>query len=217
MTKRKFYRLLFIGLLAPFIILIGLFFYHSSYSNIFEQMYFDEYHSATGVFRHYSTLRGLPDVKNARVPGPLEPGLNMDIISEEYDETKLPQDIKHIGVSFYYPDYKTENGNLIIGISKILDNNHFLTALYHYNHKQKTLTHELILESDGEESYDKEEIASQLASYHMTLEDAYKATDTILKEKLLKDWTQNYWSWYSPDNWGDVKRIQKQREPEDIP
>ena len=80
------------------------------YSNVFEEIYHDEYHHATTSFlRTNSTLNRVPDMEVNKTGG-----LLYGSISEKYRSEVLPTGVEGISYSFHFPDDKLDGGEMSI-------------------------------------------------------------------------------------------------------
>ena len=86
MNKKMFYSLS-IGALLIMLLPLAFIFLKSRYSNIFEEIYYDEYHHTVGSWLSptASTLESLPDMEKKRTRG-----LLYGVTGEGYKKNSLP-------------------------------------------------------------------------------------------------------------------------------
>ena len=109
MNKKMFYTLS-IGAFVIMILPLAFTFLKPRYSNVFEEIYHDEYHHATTSFlRTNSTLNRIPDMEVNKTGG-----LLYGSTIGKYRSEVLPTGVEGISYSFYYPDGKLDSGEMSI-------------------------------------------------------------------------------------------------------
>ncbi|WP_155962299.1 TipC family immunity protein [Streptococcus ruminantium] len=200
MNKKMIYTLsvvVFVIALLPLVLT----FFKPRYSNIFEEIYHDEYHHATTSFlRTNSTLNKIPDMekKNTR-------GLLFGTTVESYKESTLPKDIDSINYTFNYPDDELEKGSVSVFINLNLPTSDILQIEYKYQHHSNQLIQKIrVFSKTFEKEYSVEQYITQ-RKLNMGLYN--NIASDILKSKLISDWISVYPSQFSVENWGNVKIV----------
>ncbi|MDQ8760305.1 TipC family immunity protein [Streptococcus ruminantium] len=200
MNKKMIYTLsvvVFVIALLPLVLT----FFKPRHSNIFEEIYHDEYHHATTSFlRTNSTLNKIPDMekKNTR-------GLLFGTTVESYKESTLPKDIDSINYTFNYPDDELEKGSVSVFINLNLPTSDILQIEYKYQHHSNQLIQKIrVFSKTFEKEYSVEQYITQ-RKLNMGLYN--NIASDILKSKLISDWISVYPSQFSVENWGNVKIV----------
>lgn len=118
MNKKIFYTLS-IGAFVIMLLSLAFIFLKPRYSNVFEEIYHDEYHHTIGSWLSptASTLESLPDMEKKRTRG-----LLYGVTGEGYKGNNLPKNIDGIFYTFSYPDNELVNGQVSIVINIDLPN-----------------------------------------------------------------------------------------------
>ena len=201
MNKKMFYSLS-IGAFLIMLLPLAFIFLKSRYSNIFEEIYYDEYHHTVGSWLSptASTLESLPDMEKKRTRG-----LLYGVTGEGYKKNSLPKNIDGIFYTFSYPDNELENGNVLIVINVDLPNSDILQVEYMYQHQSNQLIQKIRIYSDD---YKQEYPVEQYITQNKLDVKVYtEIANDILKNKLIPDWCSVYPSHFSKNNWGNVKVI----------
>lgn len=208
MSKKKFVVLLIFVVFIPFYILLGSQLYGWGYSNIFEEMYHDEYKYSTGLFERPSSLRriqGMKQHKNYQLDG------YFNVISEEYVDEFLPSDVAGISLSFFYPDKKLTNGEMSINIRYQIEPDVFLSVDYEPDFLTNKLSQRLFA-FDKTHLSGEEELKAFIKKYKIDIDYFYDKSDQVVSSKLIPDWRRVYPSHFSSDNWGTVEVIRETYE-----
>lgn len=201
MNKKMFYTL-FIGAFVIMLLPLTFIFLKPRYSNVFEEIYHDEYHHAVGFWLSptASTLESLSDMEKKRTRG-----LLYGVTGEGYKENSLPKNIDSIFYTFSYPDNELENGHVSIVINVDLPNSDILQVEYMYQHQSNQLIQKIRIYSDD---YKKEYPVEQYMTQNKLDVKVYtEIANDILRNKLISDWRSAYTSQFSVENWGNVKMI----------
>lgn len=201
MNKKMFYSLS-IGAFLIMLLPLAFIFLKPRYSNVFEEIYHDEYHHTVGSWLSptASTLECLPDMKKKRTRG-----LLYGVTGEGYKGNSLPKNIDGIFYTFSYPDNELENGNVLIVINVDLSNSDILQVEYMYQHQSNQLIQKIrIFSDDYKQEYPVEQYITQ---NKLDVKVYTEIANDILKNKLIPDWLSVYPSQFSVENWGNVKVI----------
>lgn len=201
MNKKTAYTLSIVVLVAMLIPLF-LILFKPKYSNVFEEIYHDEYyHATTSFLRTNSTLNSIPDMEKNRTRG-----LFYGVISEQYKKETLPENIIDIVYNFLYPEEQLKNGTISIIVNYKLEFSDILQISYSYEHESNLLKRGVRIFSD---SFQKEYSPKQyFQERNLNVEDYFEISDKLLKEKLIPDWLRAYPSRFSKDNWGEVTIVE---------
>ena len=138
MNKKMFYTLS-IGAFLIMLLPLAFIFLKPRYSNVFEEIYHDEYHHATTSFlRTNSTLNRIPEMEVNKTGG-----LLYGSISEKYRSEVLPTGVESISYSFYYPDGKLDSGRMSIDFLFMHSSGVIIDIYYKYNHESDKLVQSL--------------------------------------------------------------------------
>lgn len=138
MNKKMFYTL-FIGAFVIMLLPLSFIFLKPRYSNVFEEIYHDEYHHATSSFlRTNSTLNRVPDMEVNKTGG-----LLYGSVSEKYRSEVLPTGVESISYSFHFPDGKLDNGEMSINFLFMHSSGGVINIYYKYNHDSDKLVQSL--------------------------------------------------------------------------
>lgn len=128
-----------IGAFVIMLLPLAFIFLKPRYSNVFEEIYHDEYHHATTSFlRTNSTLNRIPDMEVNRTGGLLY-GLTI----EKYRSEVLPTGVEGISYSFHYPDGELDSGEMSINFRFMHSSGVIIDIYYKYNHKSDELVQSL--------------------------------------------------------------------------
>ncbi|MGT2949968.1 hypothetical protein BU202_01415 [Streptococcus cuniculi] len=198
MNKKKTIYAITLLILLTVLLPVTLLALRPRYSNIFEEIYHDEYHHATTAFlRTNSTLDNLPDIEDKKTGG-----LLYGVISEKYKKETLPEHIVSIVYNFLYPNDQLKNGNISIIINYRLESSDILQMSYLYEHDSNLLKREFRVFS---ESFQQEYALKQyFRENNLNCKDYFEIGDNLIKERLIPDWLRVYPSRFTKDNWGHV-------------
>ena len=172
------------------------------YSNVFEEIYHDEYHHATTSFlRTNSTLNRIPDMEVNKTGG-----LLYGSISEKYRSEVLPTGVESISYSFYYPDGKLDSGRMSIDFLFMHSSGVIIDIYYKYNHESDKLVQSLNI-IDEKRLTDLNQIMEYVKEKKINLSPYFTKSEELLRNKIIPDWFLVYPSHFSKNNWGNVKVI----------
>ena len=201
MNKKKFYTLS-IGVLLIILLPIAFIFLKPRYSNVFEEIYHDEYHHATSSFlRTNSTLNRVPDMEVNKTGG-----LLYGSTIEKYRSEVLPTGVEGISYSFYYPDGKLDSGEMSINFRFMHSSGVFINIYYKYNHKSDELVQSLSV-FDEKRLTEPNQIMEYVQEKKINLSPYFTKSEELLRNKIIPDWFLVYPSHFSKNNWGNVKVI----------
>ena len=124
-----------IGTFVIMLLPLSFIFLKPRYSNVFEEIYHDEYHHATSSFlRTNSTLNRVPDMEVNKTGG-----LLYGSVSEKYRSEVLPTGVESISYSFHFPDGKLDNGEMSINFRFMHSSGGVIEIYYKYNHDSDKL------------------------------------------------------------------------------
>ena len=201
MNKKKFYTLS-IGVLLIILLPIAFIFLKPRYSNVFEEIYHDEYHHATTSFlRTNSTLNRVPDMEVNKTGG-----LLYGSTIEKYRSEVLPTGVESISYSFHFPDGKLDSGEMSINFRFMHSSGVFINIYYKYNHKSDELVQSLSV-FDEKRLTEPNQIMEYVQEKKINLSPYFTKSEELLRNKIIPDWFLVYPSHFSKNNWGNVKVI----------
>lgn len=201
MNKKMFYTLS-IGAFVIMLLPLAFIFLKPRYSNVFEEIYHDEYHHATTSFlRTNSTLNRIPDMEVNKTGG-----LLYGSTIEKYRSEVLPTGVEGISYSFYYPDGKLDSGKMSINFQFMHSSGVFIVIYYKYNHKSDELVQSLSI-IDEKWLTDSNQIMEYAQEKKINLSPYFTKSEELLLNKIIPDWLSVYPSQFSAENWGNVKMI----------
>ena len=201
MNKKMFYTLS-IGAFVIMLLPLAFIFLKPRYSNVFEEIYHDEYHHATTSFlRTNSTLNRIPEMEVNKTGG-----LLYGSISEKYRLEVLPTGVESISYSFYYPDGKLDSGRMSIDFLFMHSSGVIIDIYYKYNHESDKLVQSLNI-IDEKRLTDLNQIMEYVKEKKINLSPYFTTSEELLRNKIIPDWLSVYPSQFSVENWGNVKVI----------
>ena len=201
MNKKMFYSLS-IGAFLIMLLPLAFIFLKPRYSNVFEEIYHDEYHHATTSFlRTNSTLNRIPEMEVNKTGG-----LLYGSISEKYRSEVLPTGVESISYSFYYPDGKLDSGRMSIDFLFMHSSGVIIDIYYKYNHESDKLVQSLNI-IDEKRLTDLNQIMEYVKEKKINLSPYFTKSEELLRNKIIPDWLSVYPSQFSVENWGNVKVI----------
>ncbi|MFS9148059.1 TipC family immunity protein [Streptococcus infantis] len=201
MNKKMFYTLS-IGAFVIMLLPLAFIFLKPRYSNVFEEIYHDEYHHATTSFlRTNSTLNRIPEMEVNKTGG-----LLYGSISEKYRSEVLPTGVESISYSFYYPDGKLDSGRMSIDFLFMHSSGVIIDIYYKYNHESDKLVQSLNI-IDEKRLTDLNQIMEYVKEKKINLSPYFTKSEELLRNKIIPDWLSVYPSQFSKNNWGNVKVI----------
>ena len=203
MNKKMFYSLS-IGAFLIMLLPLAFIFLKPRYSNVFEEIYHDEYHHATTSFlRTNSTLNRIPEMEVNKTGG-----LLYGSISEKYRLEVLPTGVESISYSFYYPDGKLDSGRMSIDFLFMHSSGVIIDIYYKYNHESDKLVQSLNI-IDEKRLTDLNQIMEYVKEKKINLSPYFTTSEELLRNKIIPDWLSVYPSQFSVENWGNVKMIRE--------
>ena len=203
MNKKMFYSLS-IGAFLIMLLPLAFIFLKPRYSNVFEEIYHDEYHHATTSFlRTNSTLNRIPEMEVNKTGG-----LLYGSISEKYRSEVLPTGVESISYSFYYPDGKLDSGRMSIDFLFMHSSGVIIDIYYKYNHESDKLVQSLNI-IDEKRLTDLNQIMEYVKEKKINLSPYFTTSEELLRNKIIPDWLSVYPSQFSAENWGNVKMIRE--------
>lgn len=179
-------------------------FFKPRYSNVFEEIYHDEYHHATTSFlRTNSTLNRIPDMEVNRTGG-----LLYGSTIEKYRSEVLPTGVEGISYSFHYPDCKLDSGEMSINFRFRHSSGVIIDIYYKYNHKSVELVQSLNI-IDEKWLTEPNQIMEYVQEKKINLSPYFTTSEELLRNKIIPDWLSVYPSQFSVENWGNVKMIKE--------
>lgn len=201
MNKKIIYILSTVVLIF-ILIPILLIFSKPRYSNVFEEIYHDEYHHATTAFlRTNSTLNNIPDMEENKTRG-----LFYGSILEQYHSEALPPEVSSISYSFYFPDDKLERGRLSINFRFLHNSGEYIEVYYEYKHNSGKLVQSIGIVGEKRLT-ESEQILEYVKEKKLDLSPYFIKSKDLLQNKIIPDWLRVYPSRFTKDNWGDVKIV----------
>ena len=205
MNKKMFY-ILSIGAFLIMLLPLAFIFLKPRYSNVFEEIYHDEYHHATTSFlRTNSTLNRIPEMEVNKTGG-----LLYGSISEKYRSEVLPTGVESISYSFYYPDGKLDSGRMSIDFLFMHSSGVIIDIYYKYNHESDKLVQSLNI-IDEKRLTDLNQIMEYAQEKKINLSPYFTKSEELLRNKIIPDWLSVYPSQFSVENWGNVKMISENK------
>ena len=191
-----------IGAFVIMLLPLAFIFLKPRYSNVFEEIYHDEYHHATTSFlRTNSTLNRIPDMEVNKTGG-----LLYGSISEKYRSEVLPTGVESISYSFYYPDGKLDSGRMSIDFLFMHSSGVIIDIYYKYNHESDKLVQSLNIIHEKRLT-DLNQIMEYVKEKKINLSPYFTKSEELLRNKIIPDWFLVYPSHFSKNNWGNVKVI----------
>ena len=191
-----------IGAFVIMLLPLAFIFLKPRYSNVFEEIYHDEYHHATTSFlRRNSTLNRIPEMEVNKTGG-----LLYGSISEKYRSEVLPTGVEGISYSFYYPDGKLNSGRMSIDFLFMHSSGVIIDIYYKYNHESDKLVQSLNI-IDEKRLTDLNQIMEYVKEKKINLSPYFTTSEELLRNKIIPDWLSVYPSQFSKNNWGNVKVI----------
>ena len=191
-----------IGAFVIMLLPLAFIFLKPRYSNVFEEIYHDEYHHATTSFlRTNSTLNRIPEMEVNKTGG-----LLYGSISEKYRLEVLPTGVESISYSFYYPDGKLDSGRMSIDFLFMHSSGVIIDIYYKYNHESDKLVQSLNI-IDEKRLTDLNQIMEYVKEKKINLSPYFTTSEELLRNKIIPDWLSVYPSQFSVENWGNVKVI----------
>lgn len=201
MNKKMFYTLS-IGAFVIMLLPLSFIFLKPRYSNVFEEIYHDEYHHATSSFlRTNSTLNRVPYMEVNKTGG-----LLYGSVSEKYRSEVLPTGVESISYSFHFPDGKQDSGEMSINFRFMHSSGVFINIYYKYNHKSDELVQSLSV-FDEKWLIEPNQIMEYAQEKKINLSPYFTKSEELLRNKIIPDWRSAYPSQFSVENWGNVKMI----------
>ena len=201
MNKKMFYTLS-IGAFVIILLPLAFIFLKPRYSNVFEEIYHDEYHHATTSFlRTNSTLNRIPDMEVNKTGG-----LLYGSTIEKYRSEVLPTGVESISYSFYYPDGKLDSGRMSIDFLFMHSSGVIIDIYYKYNHESDKLVQSLNIIHEKRLT-DLNQIMEYVQEKKINLSPYCTKSEELLRNKIIPDWLSVYPSQFSVENWGNVKVI----------
>lgn len=201
MNKKMFYSL-FIGAFVIMLLPLTFIFLKPRYSNVFEEIYHDEYHHATSSFlRTNYTLNRVPDMEVNKTGG-----LLYGSVSEKYRSEVLPTGVESISYSFHFPDGKLDNGEMSINFLFMHSSGGVINIYYKYNHDSDKLVQSLNI-VDEKWLTEPNQIMEYVQEKKINLSPYFTKGEELLRNKIIPDWLSVYPSQFSVENWGNVKMI----------
>lgn len=193
-----------IGAFVIMLLPLAFIFLKPRYSNVFEEIYHDEYHHATSSFlRTNSTLNRIPDMEVNKTGG-----LLYGSTIEKYRSEVLPTGVEEISYSFHYPDGKLDSGEMSINFRFMHSSGVFINIYYKYNHKSDELIQSLSV-FDEKWLILPNQIMEYAQEKKINLSPYFTKSEELLRNKIIPDWLSVYPSQFSAENWGNVKMIRE--------
>ena len=195
-----------IGAFVIMLLPLAFIFLKPRYSNVFEEIYHDEYHHATTSFlRTNSTLNRIPEMEVNKTGG-----LLYGSISEKYRSEVLPTGVESISYSFYYPDGKLDSGRMSIDFLFMHSSGVIIDIYYKYNHESDKLVQSLNI-IDEKRLTDLNQIMEYAQEKKINLSPYFTKSEELLRNKIIPDWLSVYPSQFSVENLGNVKMISENK------
>ena len=193
-----------IGAFLIMLLPLAFIFLKPRYSNVFEEIYHDEYHHATTSFlRTNSTLNRIPDMEVNKTGG-----LLYGSTIEKYRSEVLPTGVEGISYSFHYPDGKLDSGEMSINFRFRHSSGVIIDIYYKYNHKSVELVQSLSV-IDKKWLTEPNQIIEYAQEKKINLSPYFTKSEELLRNKIIPDWFLVYPSHFSKNNWGNVKMIRE--------
>ena len=192
-----------IGAFVIMLLPLSFIFLKPRYSNVFEEIYHDEYHHATSSFlRTNSTLNRVPDMEVNKTGG-----LLYGSVSEKYRSEVLPTGVESISYSFYYPDGKLDSGEMSINFGFMHSSGVFINIYYKYNYDSDKLDQSLNIVDEKRWLTEPNQIMEYVQEKKINISPYFTKSEELLRNKIIPDWLSVYPSQFSAENWGNVKMI----------
>ena len=192
-----------IGAFVIMLLPLSFIFLKPRYSNVFEEIYHDEYHHATSSFlRTNSTLNRVPDMEVNKTGG-----LLYGSVSEKYRSEVLPTGVESISYSFYYPDGKLDSGEISINFGFMHSSGVFINIYYKYNYDSDKLDQSLNIVDEKRWLTEPNQIMEYVQEKKINISPYFTKSEELLRNKIIPDWLSVYPSQFSAENWGNVKMI----------
>lgn len=202
MNKKMFYTLS-IGAFVIMLLPLSFIFFKPRYSNVFEEIYHDEYHHATSSFlRTNSTLNRVPDMEVNKTGG-----LLYGSVSEKYRSEVLPTGVESISYSFHFPDGKLDNGEMSINFRFMHSSGGVIEIYYKYNHDSDKLVQSINIVDEKRWLTEPNQIMEYVQEKKINISPYFTKSEELLRNKIIPDWLSVYPSQFSAENWGNVKMI----------
>ena len=202
MNKKMFYTLS-IGAFLIMLLPLAFIFLKPRYSNVFEEIYHDEYHHATTSFlRTNSTLNRVPDMEVNKTGG-----LLYGSVSEKYRSEVLPTGVESISYSFHFPDGKLDNGEMSINFRFMHSSGGVIEIYYKYNHDSDKLVQSINIVDEKRWLTEPNQIMEYVQEKKINISPYFTKSEELLRNKIIPDWLSVYPSQFSAENWGNVKMI----------
>ena len=202
MNKKMFYTLS-IGAFVIMLLPLSFIFFKPRYSNVFEEIYHDEYHHATSSFlRTNSTLNRIPDMEVNKTGG-----LLYGSTIEKYRSEVLPTGVESISYSFYYPDGKLDSREMSINFGFMHSSGVFINIYYKYNYDSDKLDQSLNIVDEKRWLTEPNQIMEYVQEKKINISPYFTKSEELLRNKIIPDWLSVYPSQFSAENWGNVKMI----------
>lgn len=201
MNKKMIYTLSTVVLVIILVPLV-LTFLKPRYSNVFEEIYHDEYHHATNSFLHTnSTLNKIPDMEENETSG-----LFYGHISEQYRSEALPSGVESISYSFNFPDDTLEDGDMSINFRFAHSSGEIIDIYYVYKHNSDKLVQSIGIIGEKRLT-EPNQIMEYVQDKKISLSPYIGKSEELLRNKLIPDWLLVYPSRFSKNNWGKIEVI----------
>ncbi|MBP2622333.1 TipC family immunity protein [Streptococcus oricebi] len=128
--------------------------------------------------------------------------------AESYSKNVIPKGYEHVGVSFSF----RSKGTVLIAYDRKVAPNLSLYVYHKYSVEDKTLTQDISFVDEQNNRVrirNKGEVKKLLTQYSITNEDIKKYNKEILNDFFLRDWCKAFDSAFTPNDWGDVKVVDK--------
>ena len=192
-----------IGAFVIMLLPLSFIFFKPRYSNVFEEIYHDEYHHATSSFlRTNSTLNRIPDMEVNKTGG-----LLYGSTIEKYRSEVLPTGVESISYSFYYPDGKLDSGEMSINFGFMHSSGVFINIYYKYNYDSDKLDQSLNIVDEKRWLTEPNQIMEYVQEKKINISPYFTKSEELLRNKIIPDWLSVYPSQFSAENWGNVKMI----------
>ena len=192
-----------IGAFVIMLLPLAFIFLKPRYSNVFEEIYHDEYHHTTTSFlRTNSTLNRIPDMEVNKTGG-----LLYGSTIEKYRSEVLPTGVESISYSFYYPDGKLDSGEMSINFGFMHSSGVFINIYYKYNYDSDKLDQSLNIVDEKRWLTEPNQIMEYVQEKKINISPYFTKSEELLRNKIIPDWLSVYPSQFSAENWGNVKMI----------
>ena len=176
--------------------------------NVFDEMYYGEeriFHVPYG----YTVFSKIPNIKE-RIR---KDDVYDDILFEEYtDSSEIDGLIWHTNFSTWYSSFLFKFSEKIFSISfgSLLKTGKRIGVLYEYSKSTRVLREDIHIidiknKYDVQYYYDTDTIKRYLDEADIPVESIKEASDELLYDKVISDWTKYTYSKFSKENIGRVK------------